>query len=118
MNKNTVVFIESVDAWNPKVVQASAGAIGQVNIFSLTWTELLQHKKNLNLCALVSSQGKNPSAINLRNALIIIGSEGHGIPQEWIDQCDERITIPMPGNFESLNAAVAGSIALYLAATQ
>jgi len=118
MNKNTVLFIEGVDAWNPKVVQASAGAIGRVNIFSLTWNTLLQHKKNLTLCALVSSQGKNPSTVNLSNALIIIGSEGHGIPNEWIDQCDERITLPMPGNFESLNAAVAGSIALYLAATQ
>ena len=118
MNKNTIIFIESVDAWNPKVVQASAGAIGHVTIFSMSWNELIQHKQNLILCALVSAEGKNPSSINLDNTLLIVGNEGNGIPQEWVAQCEERITLPMPGNFESLNAAVAGSIALYLAATQ
>src|SRR5579872_1835582 len=80
MNKKTIVFIESVDAWNPKVIQASAGAIGWVNIFSLTWNELLHHKKKLRLCALISSQGKNPSSVNFSNALLVIGNEGNGIP--------------------------------------
>lgn len=117
MNKNTVVFVESVDAWNPKVVQATAGAIGRVTIFTMTWNELLQNKNNLMLCALISAHGKNPSSVDLAHSLIIIGNEGHGIPYEWVKQCDERITLPMPGEFESLNAAVAGSIALYLAAT-
>lgn len=118
MNKKTVVCIETVDPWNPKVVQATAGAIGNVSIVNVTWQELINHKKNIPLYALVPSEGKNPNDVNLRDALIVVGSESHGIPQEWIDQCDEKITLPMPGNFESLNAAVAGSIALYLSATQ
>jgi TrmH family RNA methyltransferase len=118
MNKKTVVCVETVDPWNPKVVQATAGAIGNVTIFSTTWQDMLRNKKNISLCALVPSEGKNPNDVNLRNALIVVGSESHGIPQEWIDLCDEKITLPMPGNFESLNAAVAGSIALYLSATQ
>lgn len=118
MNKKTVVCVETVDPWNPKVVQATAGAISLVSIFCINWQELLLNKKNIPLCALVATDGISPSAINLSNALIIVGNESHGIPQEWADQCDEKITLPMPGNFESLNAAVAGSIALYLAATQ
>jgi TrmH family RNA methyltransferase len=118
MNQKTVVCIETVDPWNPKVVQASAGAIGNVSIFRISWDELLQHTKNIPLYALVPSEGKHPDQVNLKNGLIVVGSESHGIPQEWINQCNEKITLPMPGNFESLNAAVAGSIALYLAATQ
>ena len=118
MNKKTVVCVETVDPWNPKVVQATAGAISLVSIFCINWQELLLNKKNIPLCALVATDGISPSAIDLSNALIIVGNESHGIPQEWADQCDEKITLPMPGNFESLNAAVAGSIALYLAATQ
>jgi len=47
---------------------------------------------------------------------LVIGSEAHGIPQIWIDESEEKLTLPMPGKTESLNAAVAGSIALYLAA--
>lgn len=118
MNKKTVVCVETVDPWNPKVVQATAGAIGNVSIFRINWQDLMLNKKNIPLYALVPSEGKHPNNLNLHDALIVVGNESHGIPQEWIDQCDEKTTLPMPGNFESLNAAVAGSIALYLAAMQ
>jgi TrmH family RNA methyltransferase len=116
MNKKTVVCIETVDPWNPKVVQATAGAIASVDIFCINWDDLMLNKKDLRLCALVATEGKNPDTVNLKDALIVVGNEGTGIPATWIAQCDEQITLPMPGKFESLNAAVAGSIALYLAA--
>jgi TrmH family RNA methyltransferase len=116
MNKKTVVCIETVDPWNPKVVQATAGALADVVIFRMSWDELLQNKKNIPLYALVAAQGEHPQNIPLKNGLIVVGSESHGIAPEWVEQCDAKITLPMPGNFESLNAAVAGSIALYLAA--
>lgn len=118
MNKKIVVCVETVDPWNPKVVQATAGAISMVSIFCINWQDLLLNKKNIPLCALVAAEGSTPDNLDLRNALIIVGNESHGIPQEWVEQCDQKMTLPMPGNFESLNAAVAGSIALYLAATQ
>jgi len=118
MNTRTVICIETVDPWNPKVVQATAGAIGSVSLFCINWQDLLLNKKDLRLCALVATDGKNPNDVDLSKALIIVGNEGSGIPEQWIAQCDEKITLPMPGKFESLNAAVAGSIALYLAATQ
>jgi RNA methyltransferase, TrmH family len=114
MNKKTVVIIEGVDPWHPKVVQASSGTIGLVTIFQYSWQELLKNKKSLQLCALVASQGKKPSTVNLNNALLVIGSEATGIPSDWLAQCDEKVTLTMPGNVESLNAAVAGSIAMYL----
>lgn len=117
MNKKTVICIETVDPWNPKVVQATAGAIGNVSIFRLSWQDVMRNKKNIPLYALVASEGQHPDDLNLSNALIVVGSESHGIPEEWVNECDAKITLPMPGNFESLNAAVAGSIALYLAAT-
>lgn len=115
MNKKTIICIETVDPWNPKVVQSSAGALGYVSIFCMSWQELQTHKKNISLYALVATEGKNPDTISIKDGLIIVGNEGAGIPDAWVAQCDEKITIPMPGNFESLNAAVAGSIALYLA---
>jgi tRNA G18 (ribose-2'-O)-methylase SpoU len=35
------------------------------------------------------------------------------VPNDWQDACDERLTLPMAGGTESLNAAVAGAIALW-----
>jgi TrmH family RNA methyltransferase len=118
MNITTVVAIEGVDPWNPKVIQATAGTIGYVDLFQLSWQEILRYKHNLKLCALVVSGGQKPEQLTLDNSLLIVGSEAHGIPPAWLEQCDLRMTIPMPGKAESLNAAVAGSIALYLAFVQ
>lgn len=110
----TVVCIESVDLWSPKVVQSSAGTIGMVNIKQCSWQDLLTHIPSSSLYALTVTNGQDPYNTTLTNSYIVVGSEAHGIPEEWLSSCQHKITLPMPGNTESLNAAVAGSIALYL----
>ena len=111
-NLQSVVIIEGCDPWSPKVLQSSAGA--SLNLFEWSWEELHTHKKDLQLIALVVTGGEDPSHIDPSRALILVGNEAHGIPQDWLEQCNKQITLPMPGGTESLNAAVAGSIALYL----
>lgn len=118
MNKKTAVFIGGVDPFNPKLIQASAGAIGSIALFQLDWQTLLQHKKTLPLYALVASGGKNPRTINIHNSLLVVGNEGAGLTDEHKAQCDDTITLPMSGPCESLNASIAGAIALYLSAIQ
>lgn len=115
MNIKSIVIVEGVDPWSPKVVQSSAGTIAQANIFQWSWEQLIQNKKDLKLCALVVSEGNPPENINFKDILLVIGNEAHGIPKHWLSECEQKMTIPMPGNTESLNAAVAGSIAMYLA---
>lgn len=109
----SVILVESADVWSPKVVQATAGALGAVSLFVISWQELLERKGQLKLCALTVEGGNNPSNLDLGESLLVIGNEGHGIPESWIGDCQQRMTLPMPGGTESLNAAVAGSIGLY-----
>ena len=80
---------------------------------------MLEHKKesrlkDLQLCALVVAGGRAPEVMSLDKTLLVVGSEAHGLPQEVVDACDLSMTVPMAGPAESLNAAVAGAIALYL----
>lgn len=115
MNGKSVVVIEGCDPWSPKVVQATAGTIGAVTVHELSWDELLAKKGDSQLNALVVKGGEKPETMSEKNNLLVIGNESHGIPTKWVDQCDAKITLSMPGKTESLNAAVAGSIVLYLA---
>ncbi len=110
----SVVVIEGTDPWSPKVLQASAGTCATLSLFQWSWSDLIEAKGDLLLYGLVVEGGGHPRSIDAARALLVVGNEARGIPNAWLETCDATITLPMPGNTESLNAAVAGSIALYL----
>jgi len=63
-----------------------------------------------------SPEASPPSQIRLDGSLgLVVGSEGQGMRRLVRESCDMLLQLPMHGKIESLNAAVAGSIALYLA---
>ncbi|MBR5753042.1 MAG: RNA methyltransferase, partial [Clostridia bacterium] len=45
--------------------------------------------------------------------LVVVGNEANGVSPETMQACDERVTIPMAGRAESLNAAAAGAILMW-----
>lgn len=114
MNIQNVFIIEGTDPYSPKVVQATAGAISYITIVPISWQQFAHNHKNISTCALVVEGGQTPQALDLSGSILIVGNEGQGLPSDVIQACNQRLTIPMPGKTESINAAVAGSIALYL----
>jgi 23S rRNA (guanosine2251-2'-O)-methyltransferase len=61
-------------------------------------------------------QAETLERVRLDGALaLVVGSEGQGLRPLVRDTCDVLVRIPMRGQIESLNAAVAGSVALYFA---
>ncbi len=115
---STIVIVEGVDHRSPKDIQSSAGNIAHTSVYQLTWHELLQQKNACTLIALTVSNGQSLESLDTHNSLLVVGNEANGLPDAWQAQCDAKATLPMPGNTESLNAAVAGSIALYIAYTK
>lgn len=62
-----------------------------------------------------SAEARDIGSINLRGPLaLVVGSEGQGLRELTRKSCDYLARLPMTGRMESLNAAVAGSIALFL----
>jgi TrmH family RNA methyltransferase len=115
----TVFCIEGTDPWSPKVIQASVGTLALLTILEWHWQDLITYKNThaVKLCALVPTGGQQPTKLPSdfsQQNILIVGSEAHGIAHEWLAQCDSFLSLPMPGSTESLNAAVAGSIALYI----
>jgi len=108
-----IILVNGVDPYNPKVVQASAGTLGQAALIFMTWEELIKHKNRPHIHALVPTGGQKLDRTS-KETLLLVGGEAHGIPAEQLKQCDRLTTLVMPGPAESLNAAIAGSIALYM----
>lgn len=114
LNIPSIVLIEGCDPFNPKVLQSSAGTLAHAPLITLSWNEFIQ-KTQVPVYALVVEGGKRPQELSLQKSFLVVGNEAHGLPQEYKDTCTDSITLPMPGNAESLNAAIAASIAMYVA---
>jgi TrmH family RNA methyltransferase len=102
---------ETVDVYNPKVVQASMGAILRIKVHYLSLQEFFQRTKPTIYGALL--EGKNVYTENLdRKGILLMGNEGNGISQELIPYITNPISIPRFGQAESLNVSVATGILL------
>ncbi len=116
-----VVFVApgSVDPFMPKVVRAGMGAHFHLPIVLAEWPQIREYciEKNLPpLQILLAEAGSGLSmwqADLTRPLAIVIGGEAEGPCQQARDLADALISIPMPGDFESLNAGVAASLLLY-----
>lgn len=112
----------TVDIWNGKALRASAGAAFRVPV--VRWSEALHAAlRKLGsrvLAAVADESGAEPvtRAVLTGGCVLTVGNEGRGVSAELLAVADGRITLPMLGRTESLNAAVAGSILLYEAARQ
>jgi len=104
---------DTTDAFAPKVLRAGMGAHFRLPIYSLTWEEIKAHTGGLEIY-LADMDGTSCWETDLRKPMaLIIGSEAGGAGEEARRLATQRICIPMMGDTESLNAAVAGSVLMF-----
>ena len=102
---------DAVDSYNPKVVQASAGALAVVEVVPGDLVAVMKHMKERDfpLIGAVVRDGKSLRSLPPHGALVI-GNEGRGLRQEVVALLTHRVMIPSYGWGESLNVAVATGI--------
>jgi 23S rRNA (guanosine2251-2'-O)-methyltransferase len=105
----------------PSVVHASSGATEHMLIAQSNLAQAIEALKQNNLWVIgleSKPAAQSITAIDLKGSLaLVVGSEGEGLRELTRKSCDYLACLPMSGRIESLNAAVAGSIALYLVFT-
>lgn len=113
-----ILSSDCCDLYNPKVMRASMGAVfrfpaavvGDVPAF-------IKKVRSGGMRPLASVPDADASKITcvrfFKGVIMCIGNEGNGLTQETIAACGERVTIPMNGRAESLNAATAASIMMW-----
>lgn len=105
---------DTVDCFNPKVVQASMGSLSRIPIFYVDLKSFLRETKLPIYAAIMD--GENVYASKLKeDAILVMGNEANGIRKEILDLIANSVTIPRFGNIqqtESLNVATATAILL------
>jgi TrmH family RNA methyltransferase len=112
--KQIVCSTNSVDIYNPKVVQATMGSISRVNIVYTNLVEFLSNADDEIFGTFMD--GKNVYKENLpQNGILVLGNEANGISKEIENLITQKLSIPRFGDLqktESLNVATATAIFL------
>jgi TrmH family RNA methyltransferase len=110
---------ESVDAYNPKVVQSTMGALCRVKVYYFETTDFLKEIRRIESFPLIGTllEGDNIYTSELPGkGVIVLGNESRGISEELQEELNVRLTIPAHGNrsesSESLNVATAAGIVM------
>lgn len=106
-----------VDIYNPKVVRSTMGSIFRVPIYHEgNAIKAIENLKNKGVEILSTSlkESQYMESIDFKEScMFIIGNESKGVSQSLNDLADKLIRIPMIGEAESLNVAIASSIIMY-----
>jgi RNA methyltransferase, TrmH family len=110
------VFVSagSVFAWSPRVLRAAMGAHFVLNIHEGANLAARAAKFHGKVIASVLRGDASLFEADLTGPLVLlVGNEGSGLSPELLATATHRVTIPMPGRIESLNAAAAAAICLF-----
>lgn len=111
-----ILIDDCADPFSVEAVRASMGAIFTQQVAQARWDEFLPWLRG-GAGQLVAASLRD--AVPYRDAayeapcFILVGNESRGLPEEYELACDLRVTMPMRGRADSLNAAVAGAVLAY-----
>ena len=114
--KQILVSKGTADAYNPKVVRSTMGAIFRVNVIECeNLKETLKELQSKDYKVMTTSLKAKKSIyeVDYKKKIIVIGNEANGVSKEILNIADEKVIIPMLGKTESLNASVATGVILY-----
>jgi len=112
---------DCVDPFSVEAVRASMGAIFTQRVVQTRWSDFLDWLRH----GPGAEDGGQLVAASLREAVpyrgaayaapcfVMVGNESRGLPEDYEIACDLRVTMPMKGRADSLNAAVAGAVLAY-----
>lgn len=112
----------TVDIYNPKTIRSTMGSVYRMPFVYTSETDgviAALQKKDIAVYAAHLKGSKDYDTCDYKKgSAFLIGNESKGLKEETAEKADARIRIPMLGEIESLNAAVAASVLFYEAARQ
>ena len=116
-----IVADPTTDPFNPNVVRASLGCLFTVPLAVSTTEQAMEWLT----ASQIRTVATTPDTSTLHwgadltgPVAVIVGSEQYGLSRGWLERADERVRIPMGGEADSLNAAMAAGVVLFEAVRQ
>ena len=109
------------DMYNPNIIRSSVGCLFTNNIATGTTSEIIEFlkEKNINIfCAALQKSVDYHKQDYTNSTAIVVGTESTGLTNEWLNNSDQNIMIPMQGEIDSLNVSVAAGIVIFEAKRQ
>ncbi len=115
---DAVLLCRSCEPYSPKVVRAAMGALLRIPVYEEAderiIAEILHDKGIRSFAAVLDDAAVSATECSLgAGCAVWIGNEGNGLSDEAVSVCDWHIMIPMQGQAESLNAAMAAGILMW-----
>ncbi|MBB4859025.1 TrmH family RNA methyltransferase [Novosphingobium chloroacetimidivorans] len=111
-----ILIDDCADPFSVEAVRASMGAIFTQHLAIARWEEFLPWLRD-GAGQLVAASLREPTDYRAAHyeapCFLLVGNESQGLPEAYEAECDLRVTIPMRGRADSLNAAVAGAVLAY-----
>ncbi|WP_040461530.1 TrmH family RNA methyltransferase [Haloplasma contractile] len=112
-----VMSEDTVDLYNPKVIRSTQGSLFRVPVLKANLFDYINKLKARNILVYGTCLNGRPlSELNTsseHNVAILLGNEGNGVRDDYLQLTDENLFIEMSGESESLNVAVAAAIFMY-----
>lgn len=111
-----ILLDDCADPFSVEAVRASMGAIFTQHLAQARWDEFLPWlRSGTGQLVAASLRDAQPyrGAPYAAPCFLMVGNESRGLPEDYEMACDLRVTMPMKGRADSLNAAVAGAVLAY-----
>ena len=104
------------DLYNPKTIRSTQGSLFHLPVFQQELAETIQalKKRQITVFGTALKKATDYRRIEKRSSFaLLVGNEGSGVKPQYLELCDENVYIPIYGQAESLNVAVAAGILMY-----
>ena len=100
----------------PAAVKASAGAVEHMKVARVVnLSRTIEELKERNIWTYaLDMDGMDYEKVNFKGGVaLVVGSEGEGVSRLVVEHCDQKVSLPMAGHIDSLNASVAAGVMMY-----
>lgn len=109
------------DLYNPNIIRSSVGCVFSRNVKMGSTTEIISYLKKEGFqifCAALSASKDYTTVDFTAPTAIVVGTEHSGLSDEWLENSNQNIIIPMEGQIDSMNVSVSAAILIFEAKRQ